>query len=50
MCMQTNFGCCLVDGEVVGSKSEKLKVKKVKTDKKAKKTKKVIHQSEVEFE
>lgn len=52
MCMQTNFGCCLIDGEVVKSKSEKLKVtnKKVKTDKKNKKVKKVIHQSEVEFE
>ena len=51
MCMQTNFGCCIIDGEVVKSKSEKLKVKnEKKTDKKAKKTKKVIHQSEVEFE
>jgi hypothetical protein len=37
---------------VVKSKSEKLKIKneKTKTDKKAKKNKKVIHQSEVEFE
>ncbi len=51
MCMQTNFGCCIIDGEVVKSKSEKLKVKnEKKTDKKAKKTKKIIHQSEVEFE
>ncbi len=50
MCMQTNFGCCIIDGEVVKSKSEKLKVKnEKKTDKKAKKTKKVIHQNEVEF-
>jgi len=49
--MQTNFGCCIIDGEVVKSKSEKLKVKnEKKTDKKAKKTKKIIHQSEVEFE
>ena len=48
--MQTNFGCCIIDGEVVKSKSEKLKVKnEKKTDKKAKKTKKVIHQNEVEF-
>ena len=50
MCMQTNFGCCIIDGEVVKSKSEKLKVKnEKKTDKKSKKTKKVIHQNEVEF-
>ncbi len=51
MCMQTNYGCCIIDGEVVKSKSEKLKVKneKSKTDKKAKKTKKVIHQNEVKF-
>jgi len=52
MCMQTQFGCCIIDGEVVKSKSEKLKMKneKIKTDKKNKKPKKVIHQSEVEFE
>ena len=52
MCMQTNFGCCLIDGEVVKSKSEKLKVKneKVKTDKKNQKIKKIIHQTKVEFE
>jgi hypothetical protein len=48
--MQTTFGCCLIDGEVVKSKKEKLKVKNKKTDKKNKKSKKVIHQSEVEFE
>jgi len=51
MCMQTTFGCCIIDGEVVKGKSEKLKVKnEKKSDKKAKKTKKVIHQSEVGFE
>jgi len=52
MCMQTLYGCCLMDGEVVKSQSEKLKIKneKMKTDKKNKKSKKVIHQSEVGFE
>jgi ribosome-associated protein YbcJ (S4-like RNA binding protein) len=50
--MQTNFGCCLVDGEVVKSKSEKLKIKNKNPDsvKKNRKPKKVIHQNEVEFE
>jgi hypothetical protein len=50
--MQTNFGCCLIDGEIIKSKGEKLKMKneKSKKDTKVKKIKKVIHQSEVEFE
>jgi len=42
MCMQTNFGCKLVDGKVNEKK------KKVKNEKKEKK--KIIHQAKVEFE
>ncbi|WP_246831082.1 lipid-A-disaccharide synthase [Nautilia sp. PV-1] len=51
--MQTNFGCCLIDGKIVESKSAKLKVKneKLKSQKRnAGKSKKVINQSKVEFE
>jgi len=43
MCMQTNFGCKLVDGKVIEKKA-----KKVKNEKKEKK--KIIHQAKVEFE
>ena len=43
MCMQTNFGCKLVDGKIVEKK-----VKKTKSNKKE--NKKVIYQSKVEFE
>ena len=43
MCMQTNFGCCLVDGKL-GDK------KKKKSQKKEKKAKKTIYQTKVEFE
>jgi len=42
MCMQTNFGCKLVDGKVI-KKNEKCKVKK-------KEKKKIIHQAKVDFE
>ena len=42
MCMQTNFGCKLVDGKIIEKKC------KVKNEKKEKK--KIIHQSKVEFE
>jgi len=42
MCMQTNFGKCLIDGKVIEKK---------KKSKKSKKTaKKVIYQQKVEFE
>ena len=43
MCMQTNFGCCLIDGKLEDKK-------KKKSTKKAKKAKKTIYQTEVEFE
>jgi len=50
MCMQTLYGCCLIDGEVINSK-EKLKKRDEKSkSKEKKKMKKVIHQSEVGFE
>ncbi|EDM24082.1 lipid-A-disaccharide synthase [Caminibacter mediatlanticus TB-2] len=45
MCMQTKFGCCLIDGEVVEKKQRKVKKKF-----KQKKSKKVIYQTKVEFE
>ena len=41
--MQTNFGCCLIDGKLEDKK-------KKKSTKKAKKAKKTIYQTEVEFE
>jgi len=44
MCMQTNFGCKLVDGKVI-KKNDKCKVKSEKKEKK-----KIIHQAKVEFE
>jgi len=48
MCMQTNFGCCLIDGEVIEKKEKKkIKTKKAKAQKKQKKT---IYQTRVEFE
>ena len=38
MCMQTNFGCCLIDGEVIEKKEKKkIKTKKAKAQKKQKK-------------
>jgi len=45
MCMQTNFGCCLVDGKIVDKKQ-----KKVKKEIKKKQNKKIIYQTKVEFE
>ena len=42
--MQTNFGCCLLDGKIVDKK-----IKKTKKDIK-KKNKKIIYQTKVEFE
>ncbi|WP_456479547.1 lipid-A-disaccharide synthase [Nautilia sp.] len=52
MCMQTNFGCCFVEGKVVERKSKRLKVKNEKSRSKEKneKPKKIIRQNEVEFE
>ena len=41
MCMQTKFGCKIVDGKI----EEKKKTKKEK-----KENKKIIHQSSVDFE
>jgi hypothetical protein len=41
--MQTNFGCCLIDGKLENKK-------KKKNQKKAKKVKKTIYQTKVEFE
>ena len=47
MCMQTLYGCCLVDGklEEIGKKKNKIKKKSKK-----KENKKVIYQSKVDFE
>jgi len=42
MCMQTNFGCCLIDG--------KLEDKKKKKSQKKEKSKKTIYQTKVNFE
>ena len=41
MCMQTNYGCKIVDGKIEDKK---------KTKKKKKENKKIIHQSHVDFE
>jgi len=41
MCMQTNFGCCLIDGKLENKKKKKNKKKKAK---------KTIYQTKVEFE
>ena len=41
--MQTNFGCCLIDGKLEDKK-------KKKSPKKEKKVKKTIYQTRVDFE
>ncbi|WP_456488765.1 lipid-A-disaccharide synthase [Caminibacter pacificus] len=46
MCMQTNFGCCLVDGVMV----EKGKKRKKRAKARKKSNKKVIYQQKVDFE
>ena len=42
MCMQTKFGCKIVDGKIEDKKKTKKAVKK--------ENKKIIHQSKVDFE
>jgi len=44
MCMQTKFGCKLIDGKIEDKKNKKNKIIKNK------KNKKIIHQSKVDFE
>ncbi len=43
MCMQTNFGCKIIDGKVEDKKKKNKKTVK-------KENKKIIHQSKVDFE
>ncbi|GAB6044515.1 hypothetical protein JCM11957_01130 [Caminibacter profundus] len=50
MCMQTKFGCCLIDGKVI-EKNVKLKPTKLAKNEKLKnKKRKTIYQVKVEFE